>query len=175
GLILTILFYKEKKKDENNNLVVQSNEETERIASPLIGNTKSLSEVSDEVFSMKLMGEGIAIEPTEGSIYAPFDGTITTLFPTKHAIGITSDQGVEVLIHIGIDTDELKGEGFTKYVEVDDKIQKGQKLIDFDIEYIKNKGYSLETPIIVTNSKDMAAINLTEESFVNKDDFIITV
>src|SRR5699024_5503449 len=127
GLILTILFYKEKKKDENNNLVVQSNEETERIASPLIGNTKSLSEVSDEVFSMKLMGEGIAIEPTEGSIYAPFDGTITTLFPTKHAIGITSDQGVEVLILIGIDTVELKGEGFSKYDEVEDKIQKGKK------------------------------------------------
>ena len=122
------------------------------IYSPLKGKCVSLSEVSDPMFSEGMMGEGVAIIPSEGKVVAPVDGVITALFETKHAIGITSDDGVELLIHVGIDTVNLKGKYFDAKIKAGDKIKKGDLLLEFDIDAIKKAGYEVITPVIVTNT-----------------------
>jgi PTS system D-glucosamine-specific IIC component len=129
-------------------------------AMPIEGKLLDLSDVPDEVFSKKMMGDGFAIDPTEGIVYAPFDGKVSTIFPTKHAIGLTTDTGKEVLIHIGIDTVNLKGEGFTAHVEQDDIVQQGQKLMSFDLDVINEKAKSAITPIIFTNLAEGEHITL---------------
>jgi sugar PTS system EIIA component len=122
------------------------------IAAPLTGRYVPLEEVPDQVFSQKMMGDGFAIEPEKGEVYAPADGEITNLFPTKHAIGIKTKNGLEILIHVGIDTVELEGDGFTAYVSEGDRVSAGQKLLDFDMEKIKNSGKPLITPVIFPES-----------------------
>ena len=119
--------------------------------SPLNGKILSLSDVPDEVFSQKLMGDGFAIDPTSGEVVSPVDGVITTLFPTKHAIGITATSGLELLIHFGMDTVNLKGEGFTALVAQDDKVKAGQPILKVDIDGIRSKVPSIITPVIFTN------------------------
>ena len=121
------------------------------------------------------MGKGIAIEPTEGKVYAPFDGIIETAFPTKHAIGFTSDKGVELLIHVGMDTVKLGGAHFISHIEEGQKVKKGDLLLEFDIEKIKGEGYPTVTPVIVTNSDDYSDITLTDSSSVNVGDNLIDV
>lgn len=126
--------------------------EGETIYAPLKGRTVPLDEVPDQVFSDKLMGDGLAIYPANGEVVAPFDGTVELVFPTKHAIGLKSESGVEVLIHFGLETVGLQGEGFTVHVDSGDTIVKGQSLMTVDLDYIKTHAKSDITPIIVTNS-----------------------
>ena len=127
--------------------------ETE-IYAPGHGEIIPLSEVPDKVFSEKMMGDGIGFVPDSGEIVAPFDGTVKTIFPTKHAIGLESDSGVEVLIHIGIDTVKLNGEGFESLVNTDEPVTQGQPLMKIDLEYLKEHAPSIITPVIITNQED---------------------
>ncbi|UXU36875.1 glucose-specific PTS transporter subunit IIBC [Staphylococcus aureus] len=120
------------------------------VHAPLTGEVTPLSEVPDQVFSEKMMGDGIAIKPSQGEIRAPFNGKVQMIFPTKHAIGLVSDSGLELLIHIGLDTVKLNGEGFTLHVEEGQEVKQGDLLINFDLDYIRNHAKSDITPIIVT-------------------------
>lgn len=126
-------------------------EQESTMASPMTGKLLPISEVPDQVFAEKMMGDGFAIEPTDGTVVSPVEGKITTVFPTKHAIGITSVTGREVLIHIGIDTVKLGGEGFTVYVEEGQSVHIGDKLVEFDVAYISKNAKSTVTPIVFTN------------------------
>ncbi|HHA7006535.1 TPA: glucose-specific PTS transporter subunit IIBC [Staphylococcus aureus] len=120
------------------------------VHAPLTGEVTPLSEVPDQVFSEKMMGDGIAIKPSQGEVRAPFNGKVQMIFPTKHAIGLVSDSGLELLIHIGLDTVKLNGEGFTLHVEEGQEVKQGNLLINFDLDYIRNHAKSDITPIIVT-------------------------
>lgn len=122
------------------------------IASPLEGEILPLEKAQDQAFAGGLMGQGVVIEPTSGRVTAPFDGEVSLLFPTKHAIGLISDEGIEVLIHLGMDTVKLKGKYFTAHVKQGDHVKQGQLLAEFDLKAIKAAGYSMQTPVIVTNS-----------------------
>ena len=122
------------------------------ITSPLAGEVKELSQATDPVFAQGLMGRGVVIVPSQGELVSPVNGRVTVFFPTKHAIGILSDEGVEILMHIGMDTVNLEGKGFEGYVSQGDKVKVGDKLISFDIDMIKKAGYITETPVIITNS-----------------------
>lgn len=124
---------------------------SEALVSPLTGQVKALSEATDPVFSSGVMGQGVVIEPSQGELVSPVNGTVTVLFPTKHAIGIVSEEGVELLMHIGMDTVGLDGKGFTAHVEQGASVSVGQKLISFDMEVIKGAGLVTETPVIITN------------------------
>ncbi|HFI0076520.1 TPA: PTS system trehalose-specific EIIBC component [Streptococcus suis] len=125
-----------------------------QLISPLTGEAKDLSQATDPVFSSGVMGKGIVIDPSEGKLFAPVDGEVSVLFPTFHAIGITTSTGIELLMHIGMDTVGLEGKGFTAHVKQGDKVKAGDILIDFDIAVIKAAGLIAETPIIVTNQTD---------------------
>lgn len=118
---------------------------------PLAGTLKPITEMPDPVFSQKMIGDGFCIEPTIGKVYSPIKGEIVSIFPTKHAIGIREDNGYEILIHFGIDTVNLNGEGFNLYVNIGDKIDAGDLLLDIDTDSIKNKVPSLTTAVIITN------------------------
>lgn len=126
----------------------------ESIPAPLEGRVLPLSEVSDAAFSQGVLGKGMAVEPTKGVVTSPVNGVVETIFPTKHAVGLTSDSGIEVLIHIGMDTVQLEGKYFTAFVESGDRVTAGQKLITFDMEKIKDAGYSLVTPVVISNTDD---------------------
>ncbi|MBD1381009.1 beta-glucoside-specific PTS transporter subunit IIABC [Metabacillus arenae] len=128
------------------------------IPNPISGQIVSLSEVKDQAFASEAMGKGAAIEPSEGKVIAPFNGKIVSLFPTKHAIGLVSDDGVEVLIHVGINTVELNGKYFEAHVEQGQRITKGQTLLTFELEKIKQAGYVTQTPIIVTNTHNYSDV-----------------
>ena len=127
------------------------------ISSPLSGQVKELSQATDPVFAQGVMGQGVLIEPSQGDLLAPVDGVVSVLFPTKHAVGIVSDQGVEMLMHIGMDTVNLEGKGFTAHVSQGDRVKAGDKLISFDIDLIKDAGYVTETPVIITNQDQYQA------------------
>ncbi|MEH7331150.1 PTS glucose transporter subunit IIA [Neobacillus drentensis] len=118
---------------------------------PIEGEIIPITEVPDQVFSQKMMGDGFGIVPSKGTVVSPVDGEIMNVFPTKHAIGIKSNQGYEILIHIGLDTVNLKGEGFTILVEEGQKVTKGQEILKFDLEFLKKSVPSVVTPIIFTN------------------------
>lgn len=144
-----------------------------KVLTPLKGYIKELSNVEDPVFSQGIMGKGIAIQPTEGKVYAPFDGKVDALFNTKHAIGVKSDNGVEVLIHIGIDTVNLEGKYFTAHVKQGDIIKANDLLIEFDIESIKKEGYEVITPVIVTNHDLYKELNITDKKTIEKNELLI--
>lgn len=130
---------------------------TVQLVSPLAGQVKSLSQATDPVFSSGVMGQGVVIEPSQGELVSPVNGTVTVLFPTKHAVGIVSEEGVELLMHIGMDTVSLDGQGFEAHIVQGDKVKAGQKLITFDMDAIKGAGLVTETPVIVTNQDDFQA------------------
>ena len=143
------------------------------IRSPLKGNLKDIAEVNDKVFSEGIMGKGVAIEPSEGKVIAPFDGKVEALFNTKHAIGLKSDNGVEMLIQIGIDTVNLEGKYFTAYVENGQEIKAGDLLVEFDIDAIKNEGYDIITPVLITNVEEYKNIfPITASNMVENDEII---
>lgn len=121
------------------------------VTSPLSGEVRELATATDPVFSQGIMGQGVIIEPSEGVLTAPFDGIVSAFFPTKHAIGLISDAGVEILMHIGMDTVKLDGKGFEAFVSQGDHVTQGQRLLTFDIDLIKSQGLIVETPVIVTN------------------------
>ncbi|WP_275400895.1 beta-glucoside-specific PTS transporter subunit IIABC [Enterococcus faecium] len=121
---------------------------------PIAGEVLPLSEIDDAAFSTGLLGKGLAVRPNEGKVYAPFDGTVETLFPTNHAIGLKSVDGIELLIHIGMDTVNLEGKYFVPKVKQEDTIKKGQLLLEFDGKAMQEAGYSIDTPIVVTNTKE---------------------
>ena len=157
GTISMLIMYKEEvveekveKKEEKIEVEELVNQQV--IYSPIKGEVLPLNQVKDEVFSKGLLGKGIAIEPSEGKVVSPVDGVITTLFPTYHAIGITGDSGVEILIHVGMDTVQLEGKCFTPKIAQGDKVKAGELLLEFDIKGIKEAGLPITTPIIITNS-----------------------
>ena len=149
--------------------------ERSTVYAPMTGKVKDLSEVEDEVFSSGMLGNGIAIEPTNGQVNSPVDGIVTTVFPTKHAIGVTSDDGVEILIHIGMDTVELNGEGFESFVKQNERVKKGDLLIRVNLDKIKAAGLSMITPIVVTNSNSYKAISIDARNTVDKGRVLLTI
>ena len=121
------------------------------IAAPLTGKVIPVTEVPDPVFAEKVLGDGIAVDPTEGTVYSPVDGTIFQIAHTFHAMGIESDDGLEILVHLGIDTVKLEGKGFQSFVEVGQKVKKGDKIMEMDIGFIREQGLSPMSPCIITN------------------------
>ncbi|PAF23214.1 PTS beta-glucoside transporter subunit EIIBCA [Terribacillus saccharophilus] len=150
-----------------------SEKASEVIASPLTGEVRPLAEVSDPTFAQEIMGKGTAIFPSKGEVVSPIDGEVVTLFATKHAIGLRSTNGAEVLIHVGIDTVKLNGEHFTAHIASGDKVQKGQKLVSFDIEAIQAAGYDVITPVIITNTAEYEDITALAEDTVNSGEAIL--
>ena len=185
SFILEMIFYKDgdknssKKEVKNNsdiNLKTEAAKKTKvSIAAPIKGNVVALADVKDEAFSSESMGKGIAIEPEEGKVYAPADGVISTFFPTGHAIGITTDSGVEILIHVGMDTVEMNGDGFEPQKSQGDKVKKGDLLLKFNIDKIKAAGHPVTTPVIITNSDDYADVIPTNAPKVDSGDELIQI
>ncbi|AGB19880.1 PTS sugar transporter subunit IIA [Thermoanaerobacterium thermosaccharolyticum] len=134
---------------------------SESIISPFKGRLINIEDVPDPVFSGKMVGDGVAVEPEEGIVYSPVNGEIIQLFPTKHAVGIISSGGLEILIHIGMDTVEMKGDGFESFVEEGQKVKAGDKLIMFDIDKIK-ENHSIISPVIITNMEAVDKIKKKE-------------
>ncbi|HLR64587.1 MAG TPA: PTS glucose transporter subunit IIA [Pseudogracilibacillus sp.] len=144
------------------------------LKSPLTGKVVPITEVPDPVFSEKMMGEGIAIEPTEGKVLAPCDGKIIQVAPTKHAVGIETANGEEVLIHVGLDTVNLKGEGFTIHIVENDEVKQGDELITFDLNYITENAPSIITPMVITNSAQLEKeYSYTDESSAVKGETVL--
>lgn len=146
----------------------------EEILSPVAGKILPLSKAKDPVFSEGVVGRGIVVEATEGNVYAPFNGTVMTVFPTKHAIGLISDNGMELLIHIGVDTVQLEGKYFETFIEEGQKITIGQKLVTFDIEKIEEAGYSSQVLVINTNTLDYADIIMTDDKNTKPGNLLLT-
>lgn len=186
GFILTYLFGlgKGQDSDSRNSTSNQNNAQTGtsqqalsqtehvKIFSPLNGEVLPLSNIKDAAFASGALGDGVAIEPSEGRLVAPVSGRVTALFPTNHAIGITTDEGVELLIHIGMDTVELGGKYFTSHVSMDSHVEKGQLLIEFDIQSIKAEGLSVTTPIVVTNHAGFT-LEKTNQTQIKSEDPLI--
>ncbi len=143
------------------------------VYSPVKGNVIPLSEVKDEAFSSGILGKGAAIIPEEGVVYAPADGEISAFFPTGHAIGIKTTDGLELLIHVGMDTVQLDGKGFTPLAKAGDKVKKGQKLLEFDKELIKAEGYSTVTPVLISNFDQFDEITATDKNHVQAGDVFL--
>lgn len=161
-----------KSKEEGN---TTNSETTCIIAAPIEGNVVPLENVDDGVFSEGMLGKGVAIEPTIGRAVSPVDGTVSTIFETKHAVGLTSDDGVEILIHIGLDTVKLNGENFSTHVKAGDKVKVGDLLVEFDIEKIKEAGYPTITPVIITNTESYKDIETVAKGLVKEKDKLISV
>lgn len=166
AFLATMILYKEQEAEGKTTEMEQPAEEKKdpsmlrriEIASPMKGEVKKLSEVRDEAFASGVLGKGAAVLPEEGKVHAPADGEVTALFPTLHALGMKTADGAELLIHIGMDTVQLNGEGFEAHVKEGDQVKKGQLLISFDKELIEGKGYCLETPVLITNPDDYLEI-----------------
>ena len=147
----------------------------EEIKSPMKGTVIPLSEVPDAVFSSEMLGKGFGVEPSEGKAYAPVDGEVTTVFDTKHAIGLMSKHGVELLIHIGMDTVKLNGKGFDVKVKTGDQVKAGDLLAEFDMDLIKGEGYPVTTAVVVTNTDDCEEISEVRTGAATKDTEVLTV
>ncbi len=160
GFVLTFILWREDEQPAKTTTSAPAAEGTkaETIAVPVTGKAVPLSEVSDEAFASGIMGVGFAVIPEEGKLYAPVDGTVVAFFPTGHALSILSEGGAEILIHVGMDTVNLNGDGFNKIVEQGAKVKKGDLLLEFDIEKIKAAGLPIETPMIVSNPDDYADV-----------------
>ena len=189
AFVLTMVLYKDEEtkedKEVKNEVKEETKEETkevkssklekEIVASPIKGEVLNLSDIEDAAFASGVLGQGVAIIPSDGKVVAPVDGVVTTLFPSLHAIGILSDDGVEVLIHIGLNTVQLEGRGFEAYIKNGDRITKGQTILNFDIDVIKEAGYSVVTPIVITNSSQFLDVVQTESKDVELEDNLITI
>lgn len=200
GFVLTMIFYHDEKTGKTGEIDMKKNREkedkigkiekfdknesdkidrkerkTEKISSPLKGEVIALSDVQDEAFSSGALGLGAAVDPKEGVLYAPADGTISVFFPTGHAIGMTTDDGVELLIHVGMDTVQLEGKGFRPFAKEGDRVTKGQKLLEFDMELICKEGYSLVTPVLITNTDEFSDISITSECHIDPQSILMTV
>lgn len=136
-----------------------SGKKKEEIGAPVSGKIIDITQVNDQTFAEKILGDGIAVMPSEGRFYAPCDGTLESLYPTGHAYSIKADTGAELLVHIGIDTVKLKGMYFTIHARQGQKVKKGDLLIEADIERIKEAGYDTVTPLIIMNTPDYKKID----------------
>lgn len=145
------------------------------ITSPLSGEAKALTDIEDAVFSTETLGKGIAIEPSVGEVHAPCDGVISTFFDTGHAFGLAADSGLELLVHVGMDTIKLGGKGFEPQVKEGDRVKKGQLLLKFDIDYIKSQGLPVTTPVVVSNTDDYAAVTALATGKVDLNTQILQV
>lgn len=150
--ILDNLFGNKEKKESGTPVVKSITCETKTVYSPLKGTVMPLSKVSDPVFAEEVMGPGVGIDPEEGKLYAPVDGEIVSVFPTGHAIGMKTEDGMEILLHIGIDTVQLEGDGFHAVVKQGDHVKAGELLVEFDCVKIKEKGYQTTTMVLVPNA-----------------------
>ena len=167
-----------KKKDKPVETVAETKEikvENAVLASPIKGELIQLENLSDEAFASGALGKGVGILPSVGKVFSPVDGTIATVTQTKHAVAILSNDGIEILIHVGMDTVQLEGKCFETHVKEGDKVTKGQLLLDFDIDGIKAAGYSTETPIVITNSDNYSNIKIVDNTTINEKDDLITV
>ena len=149
--------------------------QTTILKAPVSGKVKKLSELRDEVFSKEILGKGFAIEPSDGNIVSPISGTITAVFPTKHAYGIMNEQGIEILIHIGIDTVTLDGKGFISKVKMGNKVVQGQLLAKVDFDAIKAEGLCTDTVVVITNSANYSNFNLLSETDIHMGEIIFEV
>lgn len=145
------------------------------IYAPVKGNLKEIEKVNDEVFSQKMLGEGVAVVASDSKVVAPISGVITAVFPTNHAIGITSDEGVEVLLHIGIDTVELDGKGFTGYVKLGDEVTRGDQLVSVDFDFIHDGGYEGDVIMVITNSANYENIQIMNVNEIEVNDILIVI
>lgn len=174
--VATFILY----KDEGNDLQATTNKSnnssrTINICTPIAGTVIPLSEIKDDAFSQGVLGAGVVIEPKEGKVIAPEDGILMTLFPTNHALGIKMNSGAEILIHIGMDTVQLEGKYFTPKAKQGDTVKKGQVLMEFDLKAIKAAGYSLLTPVIITNTETYADVIETNDQTVSLGDNLIHI
>ena len=145
----------------------------DELCAPAAGNAVPVSQVPDPTFAEELLGKGIAIEPTEGKIYAPCDGTVDMMFETGHAVSLVADCGAEILIHVGLETVSLKGEHFTIHAATGDKVKKGDLLIEFDLEAIKAAGFNTITPMVVCNSTDYDTVKTNVDKAVTNADVVM--
>lgn len=173
GVLTYLLSFKFEKEDlpEMKELILEDT----RVISPMKGKIIPLSEVSDEAFASEALGKGFAIEPVEGQVVAPFDGTIAAIFPTKHAIGLVSNTGVEILIHVGLNTVELNGQYFDVLVNAGDTVKKGQPLLDVDLASIQAAGYETQVPVVVTNSPQYSSIETIAQGPTDCQEDILAV
>lgn len=156
-LLLTLAVFKDNNSDEKEFKSVQKKDKKKgiiEIVMPVDGKVQSLSQCTDETFAQEILGKGCLIQPENSSVYSPVKGVVRTVFPTKHAIGIVSEDGVEILLHIGINTVNLNGKYFDAKVQQGDKVEQGQLLVDFDKDMIVKEGYSIETALVITNTND---------------------
>ncbi|MFS0653893.1 beta-glucoside-specific PTS transporter subunit IIABC [Bacillus sp. 179-C3.3 HS] len=161
----------EKPEEKKDSTVVQN----ELVQSPLEGQLKPLNQVNDATFSNEIMGKGVAIVPAVGRVVAPFNGKVETIFQTKHAIGLKSDQGIELLIHVGIDTVKLGGKYFTSHVQTGDLVKAGDVLVEFDLKGIQEEGFDVTTPVIITNTNDYAQVDAMTDGVITEKETLLTV
>lgn len=174
GVLTYILSFKyEKEEIEEQEESITLNDTN--IVSPIPGEIIDLKEVKDEAFSSGALGKGFAVKPSLGKVIAPFDGKVVALFPTKHAIGLVSNTGVELLIHVGLNTVELNGLYFDTFVEENQKITKGQLLLTFDKEKIEESGYSTDVPVVITNTSDFSSVDIIADGIVDENENILAV
>lgn len=145
------------------------------IGAPAKGKAVPLSQVNDPTFAEEILGKGAAVIPEEGKICAPADGEITLLFDTLHAVSITTEDGVEILVHVGLDTVQLKGQHFTAHVANGDKVKKGDLLISVDLDAVKAAGYDVITPVLICNTADFASVDADVNKDVNAGDELIII
>lgn len=146
-----------------------------QLASPVKGKLVSIKEVSDPTFGEEILGKGIAVIPADNKFCAPADGTVTTIFPTGHAAAITTEDGAEILIHIGLDTVKLDGKYFTIMAAEGQKVKAGDLLIEADLEKIKAEGYDIITPVVICNSDEFSEIVPKAPADVSRKDVILTL
>lgn len=144
------------------------------LTAPVKGECIPIGKVADPTFAEEILGKGIAIKPADGRIYSPTDGVISTVFPTGHAVGVTTADGAEILIHVGLDTVQLKGQHFKIMVEADQEVKRGDLLLEADLEEISKAGYDTVTPMIICNSSDFSKIECKTEGTVDAGDEVIT-
>lgn len=144
------------------------------LGAPVKGKAVPLSEVNDPTFAEEMLGKGMAVIPAEGKIYAPADGEIGMVFDTLHAVSLVSEEGTEILIHVGLDTVKMNGEGFTGHVKAGDKVKKGDLLLEIDLDKVKAAGYDTITPMLVCNTMDYASVEgVTGKDVEAGDDAVI--
>lgn len=145
------------------------------IVAPMTGEIIEIDKVPDEVFARKMVGDGLAIKPSEGTVVAPCNGKVIQVFPTNHAMGILTPEGLEILIHIGLDTVSLKGNGFKSFVAAGDNVKKGDKLLEVDLEYVRENAKSIISPIIITNMEIVQELLVGKGTVEKKKDNIINI
>ena len=180
GFVLTMMFYRDEKEKvqklaEDTESLSEKVEEEITVYSPLKGTVIPLDQVEDEAFSSGVVGKGAAVIPEEGVLWAPADGTISAMFPTGHAIGMVTESGAEVLMHVGMDTVKLNGEGFKPLIKAGDQVRKGQPLLEFDMKLIQEAGYSLVTPVLVTNYMQYGEIRTLKTGAADRGEALLSV